>query len=82
MKIEILGMCCAKCQKLAENVAAAVKELNSNAEVVKVGDMNRIVELGVLTVPALVVDDKVVSVGKVLTREEIKKIISVEKPDV
>lgn len=73
MKIEILGACCSKCQKLAENAAAAVKELNSTAEVVKVDDMGRIIELGVMTIPALVIDGKVVSTGKVLTKEEIKK---------
>lgn len=76
MKIEILGACCSKCQKLFENATAAVKELNSNAEVVKVDDMGRIIELGVMTIPSLVIDGKVVSTGKVLTKEEIKKLIA------
>jgi small redox-active disulfide protein 2 len=75
MKIEILGMGCPKCKQLAANTAEAVRELKSAAEVVKVEDIGRIIELGVMTTPAIAVDGKVVSAGRLLTKEEIKKLI-------
>ena len=76
MKIEILGVGCPKCKNLTTNVEAAVKELNIIAEVSKVTDIDKIVEYGVMTTPALAIDGKVVSAGKVLSKDEIKKIIS------
>jgi small redox-active disulfide protein 2 len=76
VKIEILGVGCAKCKHLAVNVEAAVKELSMVAEVFKVTDIDKIVEYGVMMTPALAVDGTVVSAGKVLSKDEIKKIIS------
>ena len=76
MKIEVLGMGCAKCKQLMANAEKAVKEAGVQAEVVKVEDMNQIVGYGIMTTPALVIDGKVVSAGKVLSVEEIKKKIS------
>ena len=75
MKIEILGMGCPKCALLHGNACSALKELGVQAEVVKVEDLDKITEYAVMTTPALVVDGTVVSVGKVLSVEEIKKII-------
>jgi len=75
MKIEILGMGCAKCKQLAVNAEAAVKELHLQAEIDKVDDIDKITGYGVMMVPALVVDGKVLSTGKVLNKEEIKKLI-------
>lgn len=77
MKIEILGMGCAKCKQLTANAEAAVKELSLNAEVNKVTDIDKITGYGVMMTPALVVDGKVVSAGKVLSQGEIKKILAV-----
>ena len=76
MKIEILGMGCPKCKHLIANAEAAVKELNISAEVAKVTDIGKITEYGVMTMPALVIDGMVVSAGRVLRKEDIKKIIS------
>lgn len=76
MKIEILGMGCIKCKKLHENVISAVREMNALAQVSKVEDLNKIIEYGVMMTPALVVDGKVKSSGKLLSVEEIKKLIS------
>ncbi|MDD5454414.1 MAG: thioredoxin family protein [Candidatus Ratteibacteria bacterium] len=76
MKIEILGMGCPKCKQLTANAKMAVKELNINAEVIKVTDIDKITEYGVMTTPALAIDGKVVSAGKVLNKDEIKKIIT------
>lgn len=76
MKIEILGMGCPKCKKLYENAQIAVKELNAQAEIVKVEDMQKIIDYGILATPALAVDGTVVSAGKLLSKDEIKKLIS------
>lgn len=75
MKIEILGMGCSKCKQLAANAEAAVKELNIAADVSKVTDIGKITEYSVMMMPALAIDGVVVSAGRVLTKEEIKKII-------
>ncbi|MCX5902977.1 MAG: thioredoxin family protein [Proteobacteria bacterium] len=76
MKIEILGTGCAKCKKLFENAQEAVKNLGTSADVVKVEDIQLIMNAGVMMTPAFAVDGKVKSVGKVLSVDEIKKIIS------
>jgi small redox-active disulfide protein 2 len=76
MKIEILGVGCPKCKQLAVNVEVAVKELNIAVEIFKVSDIDKIIEYGVMITPALVVDGTVVSVGKVLSKDDIKKIVS------
>ena len=75
MKIEILGVGCPKCKQLTANAEAAVKELNVQAEISKVTDINKITDYGVMMTPALVLDGTVVSAGKVLNKDEIKKII-------
>ena len=79
MKIEILGTGCAKCKSLEKNVRAAVSELGMKAEIVKVEDMNEIIEHGVMVTPALFIDGKSASVGKLLTVDDIKKLLAVRK---
>jgi small redox-active disulfide protein 2 len=74
-KIQILGTGCAKCKKLTENVEAAVKETGAAAEIEKVTDIREIVKMGVMTTPALVVDGKVKSAGKILSVGEIKAML-------
>ena len=76
MKIEILGMGCPKCKQLAANAETAVNELNIQAEVGKVTDIDKITDYGVMMTPALAVDGTVVSAGKLLTKDEIKKILA------
>lgn len=76
MRIEILGTGCPKCKQLAENTEAALKELNIRAEVSKVTDIAKIIEYNVMMTPAMVVDGKVISAGKVLSKDEIKRLIS------
>ncbi|MFC1674800.1 thioredoxin family protein [Candidatus Omnitrophota bacterium] len=73
MKIEILGMGCPKCKMLYENAKKAVEEKGVQAEVVKVEDMDKITEYGVMMTPALAIDGVVKSSGKALSAEEIKK---------
>ena len=76
MKIEILGMGCPKCKLLTANAEEALKELGVKAEITKVTDIDKITEYGVMMTPALAVNGKVKSAGKVLSAEDIKKIIS------
>lgn len=76
MKIEILGVGCPKCKQLTANAEAAVKELSIQAEIFKVTDIGKITEYGVMMTPALAVEGTVVSAGKVLSKDEIKKILS------
>ena len=73
MKIEILGMGCPKCKTLYENAKKATEEKGVQAEILKVEDMDKITEYGVMMTPALVIDGAVKSSGKVLSTEEIKK---------
>ncbi|MFZ4695802.1 MAG: thioredoxin family protein [Verrucomicrobiia bacterium] len=71
--IQILGTGCTKCKLLTENAEAAVRELGIEATIEKVEQIVEIMRFGVMATPSLVVDGKVVSVGKLLTSEEIKK---------
>jgi len=73
MKIEIFGPGCVKCNSLEKYVKDAVKELNIDAEIVKVSDINEMVNRGVMFTPALFVDGSKKSEGKVPNYEEIKK---------
>jgi small redox-active disulfide protein 2 len=76
MKIQILGTGCPKCTKLFKNAEAAVQQSGVAAEVVKVQDIVEITNFGVMLTPALAIDGDVKSVGKVLSPEDIKKLIS------
>ncbi len=71
MKIEILGMGCANCNKLYQNALDAVKMSGKEVEVAKVEDIKKIVGYGVLSTPALVVDGVVKIAGKVPKAEQI-----------
>lgn len=75
MIVKILGSGCKNCVTLKENTEAALKETGIEAEVMKVQDMKDIVSYGVMQTPALVIDEKVVSFGKVLKSNEIIKIL-------
>ncbi len=76
IKIQILGTGCPKCKKLTENAEKAALELDGDYEIIKVTDINEIMKFGVMMTPAFAVGNEVKSVGKVLSTEEIKKIIS------
>jgi small redox-active disulfide protein 2 len=76
MKIEILGTGCPKCKKLFENAVEAVRAAGIQADVLKVADINRIMNAGVMITPAFTVDGEVKSAGIVLSVDEIKKMLS------
>jgi len=76
MKIEIFGTGCPKCKTLFGNVQKALIELNIAADLAKVEDINQIMNAGVMMTPALAIDGTVKSAGKVLSVDEIKKILA------
>ena len=76
MEIKILGTGCPKCTRLEANARAAAMELHIDIAIDKVSDINDILAYGVMMTPGLVIDGEVVSKGKVLTIEEIKKLIA------
>lgn len=82
MEIKILGVGCAKCTALEKMVKEAVKETGINAEVKKVTDIGEIMEYGVMMTPALVINNKVKSTGKMPTMEEIKGMLIDLNPEV
>src|SRR3972149_3720459 len=73
MKIEILGTGCAKCKQLYQNAEQALKESGVQAEIIKIQEIDKITDYGVMMTPALAVDGTVVSAGKVLSKDEIER---------
>ena len=73
MKIEILGMGCAKCKKVAMNAEQAIKETGVSAEVIKIEKIDEIMKYGVMMTPALAIDGQIKCSGKIPTVEEIKQ---------
>jgi len=75
MKIEILGTGCAKCRKMREQTQKAISELGIEAEVLKVEDLDEILNYGVLITPALVVNGEVKVAGKVPSVADLKRLL-------
>ncbi len=75
MEIKVLGTGCAGCKALYEAVQQAVAQLGVDAQVIKEEDLMKIMEYNVMSLPALVVDGKVVSKGKRLNVEQVKKLL-------
>jgi len=76
MKIEVLGTGCRKCNELENAVKQAIAKSGKFVQLEKVDDMMKIMEYQVVSTPGLVVNGKVVSTGKVLSVDEILKIIN------
>lgn len=79
MIIKILGTGCSNCKKLQANAKEAAEKLGVNAEIVKVEEIKDIMAYGVMRTPAIVIDEKVKSYGKVASVEEIVKFIQENK---
>lgn len=75
MIIKILGSGCRKCVTMAENARAAAEAAGKEVEIVKVTDLAEIAAYGIMSTPGLVVDEKVLSAGKVLTPAEIRALL-------
>ena len=75
-RIEVLGTGCAKCKRLLANAEQAVKDLKIAAEIIKVDDIDAIVERGVMMTPALFIDGVIRAEGRVPDVNEIRKMLS------
>lgn len=74
--LQILGTGCAKCKKLADQTEAAAKALGLEYQIEKVTQIDKIMKLGVMMTPALVVDGQVKVVGKVPSVDELKTMLA------
>ncbi len=75
MEIKILGSGCPNCKRLEANVRKACEELGISAEIEKVQDYERIAAYGIMSTPALVVNEDVKAYGRIPDVEEIKRIL-------
>ncbi len=75
MKIQVLGSGCTNCKKLLENVEAAVKDIQSDAQIEYVTDLKRIASSGLMRTPGLIFDQKIVAYGRVLTKDEVIELL-------
>ena len=73
--IKVLGAGCKSCHEQYENAKAAVKALGLSVEVEYITDMEKVMEYGVMSMPAIVVNEKVVSMGKVLKAADVEKLL-------
>ena len=73
--IKVLGSGCASCHTFYENVKSAVREMGIAVEVEYITELQKVMEYGVMSMPALVINDKVVSMGKVLKVGDIQKLL-------
>lgn len=75
MNVKVLGGGCSKCETLLANTKEAVANVGVEAEVEYITDFAVIGSYGIMSMPALVVDEKVVSMGKVLKSSEIEELL-------
>ena len=75
MKIEIVGTGCPKCKATGKIVKQAVDELKADVEIVKIEDLQEIVDRGVMMTPAVFVDGEVKIIGYIPSADEIKKLL-------
>ena len=73
--IKVLGAGCKSCHEQYENAKKAVQEMGLSVEVEYITDMQQVMAYGVMSMPAIVINEKVVSMGKVLKAEEVKKLL-------
>ena len=76
MEIKVLGTGCAKCKSLEKVTRKAVDELNLDATVTKVEDIQKIMEYAVMRTPALVINEKVVLSGQLPKVVELKELLT------
>ena len=74
--VKVLGAGCKSCHEQYENVKEAVKKMGLYVEVEYITDMQKVMEYGVMSMPAVVVNEKVVSQGKVLKADDVVKLLN------
>jgi len=75
VRIEVLGSGCPNCKRLEENVRTALKKAGKDAEIVKVTDFREILAYGVMHTPVLVIDGKIMAEGRILSVDEIVRML-------
>ena len=75
MNIKVLGGGCKSCEALLKSAKEAVVNRGIDAEIEYITDMEKIMEYGVMSMPALMIDDKIVSAGKVLKAKDVEKLL-------
>jgi len=75
VKVQIIGIGCARCNELEKRVRDTLAEMNVAAEVEHVKDLKLFASMGILMTPGLVVDGKVVTQGRIPSRDELKKLL-------
>ena len=75
MKIEIFGSGCPKCKVTEKNVRKAVEDLKIQVEIIKIDDLQEIINRGVMMTPAVFIDGKAKVLGRIPSPDEIKKLL-------
>lgn len=73
MKIIIYGTGCSKCKAVEKAVKEVVDKLGADAEIVKIEELDKIMEAGILSTPALAIDNEIKVTGRIPTSSEIEK---------
>lgn len=73
----ILGTGCSKCRELEKNVLTAISQMNTALPIGHITDLAEIASYGIMSTPALVLNGKVISYGRVLSAEEVKKLLQI-----
>ena len=73
--IKVLGAGCKSCQEQYENAKQAIKDMGLSVEVKYITDMQEVMEYGVMSMPAIVVNEKVVAMGKVLKSDDVSALL-------
>ncbi len=76
MKVQILGIGCARCQELEKRVIDVLAEMNIAADIEHITELKKFAAMGVFMTPGLVIDGKVVAQGKVPSKDELKKLFA------
>lgn len=80
MKLKVLGIGCSNCQTLEKRAHEALERLGIVGEIEKVTDLNEIASYGVMRLPALVVDERVILTGRVPKTEELAALLLADAP--
>ncbi len=76
MEIKVLGPGCVRCRTMEKNVIDACAQLDVAADILHITDVKEFAKMGVMLTPAVIVDGKIISSGKVPTVDELKKTFS------
>ena len=76
MNIKVLGTGCKSCKGLYEVVLEVVSTLDKEINIDYINDLNKIMEYGIMDIPAMIINDKIVSTGRMLTNKQVEELIN------